>query len=226
MGIAHVRPINNDALNYWWSANSNVQTEIVYLPCKLASRLPKPIDASVSNCVEYRSSGGWFEFAPDARPPIMRAINSENNAGFDWAFGVDVLVFVVVVFVVDVADVVVKPGGTGGMPNVLTRPGAAERKRSMPCWICMMASSACGLLIIDWISGFCICWINCGIIVRICSCICGLLANNGLWLISWRDGKAHNFEFNSKERVTREPCRMAENLHWPPFVDRLAWPPS
>lgn len=72
----------------------------------------------------------------------MRAMNSENSAGFACAEGavvepvVFVLVFVfdvvVVEPVVEVFDVVVKPAGGGGIPKPPTRPGAAVRNCSMP----------------------------------------------------------------------------------------------
>lgn len=76
---------------------------------------------------------------PCDMPFSMRAMNSENRAGFacaDGAVVVFVLVFVfdvvVVEPVVEVFEVVVKPAGGGGMPKPPTRPGAAVRNCSMP----------------------------------------------------------------------------------------------
>lgn len=111
------------------------------LPCKLASRFTKPMDASVSNCTEYRCSGGKFWLVFVESPFIIRAINSENSAGFAWADGavelvvfVFVLVFEVVVdeLVVEAFEVAVKPDGGGGTPIFPTKPGAAERNCSIP----------------------------------------------------------------------------------------------
>lgn len=77
---------------------------------------------------------------PVERPFIMRAMNSENRAGFDCADGVVPVVFelvfvfdvVVVELVVEVFEVVEKPAGGGGTPKPPTRPGAAVRNCSIP----------------------------------------------------------------------------------------------
>lgn len=99
------------------------------------------MDASVSNCDEYRCSGGKFWLAPVAIPFIIRAMNSENSAGFAWADGVVELVVLVLVvvfevvvveLVVEVFDVVVKPAGGGGTPKFPSKPGAAVRNCSIP----------------------------------------------------------------------------------------------
>lgn len=122
---------------------------------------------------------------PAAMPLTMRDMNSENSAGFCAAVGFDELLVELDVVVLDeVVDDGVKLG-IDGIPIWPTRPGAAVRNCSMPCCICIIASSACGLDIIFMTSGFCICCNICGIIERICSCICGLLASNGLWFINW-----------------------------------------
>lgn len=79
----------------------------------------KPIEVSWSNCDEYLSSGGRFGFAPLAMLPIIRVINSENNAGL-FVFGAR---FGNVFVVADGVFVVAGAPGIGGMPAIDERRG-------------------------------------------------------------------------------------------------------
>lgn len=77
---------------------------------------------------------------------------------------------------------------------VEAKDGATCRSCSIPCWICIIADIACGLVIRLWTSGLFSCAMKVGSIARICSCIAGLSIKKicisgpctGNWNATWR----------------------------------------